>query len=263
MGLFQEIKQKIEGGKADFLREIQWLWQYVCRYRLTVLIHILLGVLGILMGLGSSVASKFLIDAVTGYKTGKIGMAAAMMIGMQLGNIAMKSMASRVGAVINIRVQNEIQAEVFDRILATNWESLEQFRSGDLLNRLNSDAGTVSSGVTGFIPSLISGVVQFLGAFLIILYYDATMALIALLGIPVSVMSSRLLVRRMRDHNREMKAIHSDVMSFQEDFFQNLTSIKAFGIASLFSGKMAALQQRYRDTHLSYNSFSVRTSALM
>ena len=76
MGLFQEIKQKIDDGKADFLLEIQWLWQYICRYRLTVLMHILLGVLGILMGLGSSVASKFLIDAVTGYKTGRIGMAA-------------------------------------------------------------------------------------------------------------------------------------------------------------------------------------------
>ena len=263
MGLFQEIKQKIDDGKADFLLEIQWLWQYICRYRLTVLMHILLGVLGILMGLGSSVASKFLSDAVTGYKTGRIGMAAALMIGMQLGNIAMKSMASRVGAVINIRVQNEIQAEVYDRILATNWESLEQFRSGDLLNRLNSDAGAVASGVTGFIPSLISGVVQFTGAFLIILYYDATMALIALLGIPVSVLSSRLLVRRMRDHNREMKAIHSDVMSFQEDSFQNLTSIKAFGITKLFSGKMSALQQKYRDTYLTYNRFSVRTSALM
>ena len=263
MGLFHEIRQKIDNGKADFLLEIQWLWQYICRYRFTVLIHILLGVLGILMGLGSSVASKFLIDAVIGYKTGKIGLAAALMIGMQLGNIAMKSMASRVGAVINIRVQNEIQADIYDRILATNWEAVEQFRSGDLLNRLNSDAGTVASGVTSFIPSLISGAVQFLGAFCIILFYDPAMALIALLGVPFSVLGSRLLVRRMRNHNRAMKAIHSDVMSFEEDSFQNLTSIKAFGITELFFEKMAAMQQKYRDTYLDYNRFSVRTSALM
>ena len=263
MGLYHEIKQKIDSGKADFLSEIQWLWQYVCRYKGTILIHILLGVLGILMGLGSSVASKFLIDAVTGYKSGTIGLAAALMIGMQLGNIAMKSMASRVGAVINIRVQNEIQAEIYDRILATNWEAVEQFRSGDLLNRLNSDAGTVANGVTSFIPSLISGTVQFLGAFCIILFYDPAMALIALLGVPFSALASRLLIRRMRDHNRSMKAIHSDVMSFEEDSFQNLTSIKAFGITELFFGKMAAMQQKYRDTYLDYNRFSVRTSALM
>lgn len=263
MALLHEIKQKINNGKADFLREAQWLWQYICRYRGTVLIHILLGVLGILLSLGSSVASKFLIDAVTGYKTGMIGLAAALMIGMQFGNIAMKSMAGRVGAIVNIRVQNEIQAEVYERILDTNWEAVEQFRSGDLLNRLNSDAGAIAGGVTGFIPSLISGAVQFLGAFFIILHYDPTMALIALLGIPVSALASRLLVRRMRDHNREMKAIHSDVMSFQEDSFQNLTSIKAFGITELFSGKMSALQQRYRTAYLTYNRFSVQTSALM
>lgn len=111
MGLYHEIKHKVDSGKADFLSEIQWLWQYACRYKGTILIHILLGVLGILMGLGSSVASKFLIDAVTGYNSGTIGLAAALMIGMQLGNIAMKSMASRVGSAINIRVQNGIQAE--------------------------------------------------------------------------------------------------------------------------------------------------------
>ena len=175
MGLYHEIKQKIDSSKADFLSEIRWLWQYVYRYKGTVLIHILLGVLGILMGLCSSVASKILIDAVTGYKAGKIGLAAALMIGMQLGNIAMKSMSSRVGSIINIRVQNEIQAEIYNRILITNWESLEQFRSGDLLNRLNSDAATIANGVTSFIPSLISSVVQFLGAFCIILFYDSVM----------------------------------------------------------------------------------------
>lgn len=264
MGLFREVKQKIEDGfLEEFLKEARWLWRYIRRYRGTILIHILLGVLGILMSLGSSVASKYLIDAVTGFQTGAIGLAAALMIGMQLGNIAAKSLVSRIGAFLNIRVQNEIQAEVYNRILATDWESLEQFRSGDLLNRLNSDAGTVAGGVTGFIPSLISGAVQFLGAFGIILYYDPTMALIALLGVPVSVLCSRLLLRRMRDHNQKMKAIYSDMMSFHEDSFQNITSVKAFGITDLFSGKMTALQQKYRKTYLDYNRFSVRTSALM
>ena len=110
----------------------------------------------------------------------------------------MRSISSRVGAVINIRVQNEMQAEVYRRILATDWESVERFRSGDLLSRLNTDAGAVASGVTSFIPSLISSSVQFIGAFGIIAYYDPTMAAIALLGVPVSVLASRVLIRRMR-----------------------------------------------------------------
>lgn len=245
------------------MAELRWLWKYVCRYRYTVAIHILLGVAGILMSLGSSVASKYLVDAVTGYKTGTIGTAAIFMVGMLLGNIVMKSISSRVSAVVNVRVQNEIQAEVYHKILNTDWESLERFRSGDLLNRLNSDTTAIASGVTGFFPSLIANVVQFVGAFAIILYYDYTMAFIALAGIPVSVICSRVLMRRMRSHNREMKAIHSDVMSFHEDSLQNMTSIKAFGITDLFDSKMTLLQKRYRDAYLDYNQFSVRTSALM
>ncbi len=264
MEFFQRVKRKIDDGfLQEFAVELRWLWQYIRRYRATVAIHILLGVLGILMSLGSSVASKHLIDAVTGYQSGAIGLAASLMVGMRLGNIAMRSISSRVGAVINIRVQNEMQAEVYRRILATDWESVERFRSGDLLNRLNTDAGAVASGVTTLIPSLISSSVQFIGAFGIIAYYDPTMAAIALLGVPVSVLASRVLIRRMRAYNREMKGIYSDLMSFHEDSFQNITSIKAFGITGLFDRKMDGLLHTYRGSYLQYNQFSVKTTALM
>ena len=264
MEFFRKAKQKIrEGWLREFARELRWLWTYIRRYRGTVAIHILLGVLAIVMSLGTSVASKYLIDAVTGYRAGVIGRAAAAMAGMLLGSLAMKSVASRVGAVLNIRVQNEIQAEVYRRVLSTDWESLESFRSGDLMQRLTGDVNTVSGGVTGFVPSLISSGVQFVGALAIMLYYDPTMAVIALLGVPVSAVSSRVLLGRMRGYNRRMKDLSGEVMSFYEDSLSNLTSVKAFGITDLFSGRMTDLQGRYREEYLQYNRFSVRTSAFL
>jgi ABC-type multidrug transport system fused ATPase/permease subunit len=175
----------------------------------------------------------------------------------------MKSIASRIGAKLNIRVQNGIQAEVFRRILATDWQSLEQFRSGDLLSRLNSDASAVSGCVTGFIPSLISSAVQFVGAFAIILCFDPVMAMIALVGVPLTALASRFLVRKMRGFNREMKQMHSEVMSFQEESLHNITTIKAFGITDFFGNRMDAVHGRYREKYLDYSRFSAWTSALM
>lgn len=261
---FRLIKEKLADGSIHgFVGELRWLWRYVKRYHMTIIIHMLLGVLGILMGLGSSVASKYLLDAVTGYDSGTIGVAAATMAGMMLGNIAVKGLTSRIGALLNIRVQNEIQADLYSKVLSADWESMEQYSNGDLLNRLNSDATTVSGGVTGFIPSLVAGMVQFVGAFAIITYYDATMSAIALLSVPVSVVCSRMLVRRMRSHNREMKEIYSEMMSFQEDSFQNLTSIKAFGITDLFDKRMRKVQEKYCGAFLDYNRFAVRTSVFV
>lgn len=262
--MYRWIRKRIENGRfQDLGRECLWVWRYICRYRGSVAVHILLGILGIAMTLGSSVASKFLIDAVIRFDSGVIGTAAALMVGLRLGHIAMNSIATRIGAAINIRVQNEIQAEIYRRILGTDWQSLENFRSGDLLNRISSDASTISGGVTGFIPQLISSMIQFVGAFLIILYYDPVMAVIALVGVPLTGLCSTFLVHRMRRHNREMKDIYSNVMSFQQDSFQNITAIKAFGVMDRFGRQMEEVQEDYKKKYLEYSRFSVWTSALM
>lgn len=239
------------------------MFTYIRRYRAVVGIHILLGILGTALSLLSSVAMKTLIDVVTGFQTGAIVTAAAWMAGMLLGSAAMQAAASRIAAVINIRVQNGIQAEVYDRMLRTDWASLEQFRSGDLLNRLNTDVTSVSGGVTGLLPSFVTAAVQFLGSLMIILCYDPVMALIALIGAPLSVLCSRTLVRRMRSYNRRMKDISSEVMSFHEDSLRNLTSIKAFGIMDGFRDRMCAMQGKYRETYLDYNRFSVIAGFVM
>lgn len=262
--MYQWIKNKIENGRfRELWRECLWVWQYIWRYKGSVLIHLLLGILGIAMSLGSSIASKFLIDAVISFDSGIIGAAAALMLGMRLGNIAMSSIATRIGARLDIRIQNEIQAEIYHRILKTDWESLEDFRSGDLLNRISSDANTISGGVTGFVPSLICNVVQFFGAFLIIAQYDTVMALIALVGMPVTILCSSVLMGKMRKFNRELKAARSDVLSFQQESFQNITAIKAFGVMDWFGKRMTLEQQIFKNKYLEYSNFSVWTSALM
>lgn len=264
MGFFSKLKQKIaDGWLKELAAQARWMVPFFRRFWATVLVHILLGVAGILMGLLGSVASKHLIDAVVGHDSGNIGLAAGFMVGMMLGSIILKAVSSRVSAVLNIRVHNDIQAEVYRKILFADWQSLEEFRSGDLLNRLSSDVGTLSSGVVSFLPSLLSGMVQFVGAFAIMLYYDPAMAVIALLGVPVSVICSRMIARRMWNHNHELKEASSDVMSFHQDSFQNITSIKAFGITEQFVGRMTHMQEKYRDAYLNYNRFSISASTFL
>lgn len=260
----RKIRMKIKSGALrEFCHEAKWVWRYIRRYRLAVGIYILLGLLSTLMGLGTSVASKYLIDAVTGYKTGAIGTAAAAMAGMLVLSIVLRSVSSLVGAKNSVFIHNEIQAEVYEAVLHTAWEPLEDYRPGDLLSRLTSDVDAVSASVTSFAPGLISGLAQFFGALIIMFYFDPTMALIALIAVPVSAVLSRMLVGRMREHNRQMKAISSDVMSFYEDSLTNITSIKAFDITGLFSHKMRRLQRRYQTEYLDYNRFSVRTSVFL
>lgn len=259
-----KIKEKVrDGSLREMWCETKWMFTYIRRYRLAVFVHILLGMSGTVMSLLSSLAMKKLVDVVTGFDTGGIVSAACLMVGLMLGGIVMQALASRIAAIINIRVQNGIQLEVYDRMLRTDWAQIEKFRSGDLINRLNGDVNAVAAGVTSFLPSFVTGTVQFVGSFVIILCYDAVMALIVFIAAPLSVVLSRALVGKMREYNRRMKEISSQVMSFHEDSFRNLTSLKAFGIMDVFSARMRSIQEVYRKAFLEYNQFSVLVGALV
>ena len=50
----------------------------------------------------------------------------------------------RIGAKIEITIYNQIQSDVYLKVMGSSWENLNDFRSGDLINRLNSDVNIVA-----------------------------------------------------------------------------------------------------------------------
>lgn len=264
MNAFRKKKQQLNMESPEQIKkELRWLFGRMKRYAGSITAIAVLSLAGTVMSLGSSVASKYLIDAVTGFGADVLATAATLMALMMLGSLLLQSISSRVSASIHIRVRNEMQRCTYGKILRAAWQALEPYRSGDLMNRLNSDIGTVSDGVISFIPSLLSSGTRFVGALAIMLYYDPTTALIALVGAPVTLLLSRVLMRRLRSHNLVMKELTGQVMSFQEDSFRNLTSIKAFAVTDRYEDEMRTLQGRYADAYLSYNAFQISMSALM
>ncbi|WP_288634791.1 ABC transporter ATP-binding protein [Intestinibacter bartlettii] len=239
------------------------MYTYAKKYKFQIVFYIFLGVLTTVMGLASSVGSKYLIDAVTGQDSGNIALIALFIVAMGLFSIGINAITTMISARINIKVNNEIQAEVYDKILVADWISMKEFHSGDLLNRLNGDVNTVASSILSWIPSLITRSAQFFGILAIILYYDPTMAVIALGSAPVMLIVSKTLMKKMRDYNKRMRQVSSDVMSFNEESFQNIQSIKAFDLVGLFSKRLRDVQQNYKDVFLDYNKFSVYTSSFM
>ena len=264
MAFFQRIRKQFHMDDPQQLkRELLWLAARVKQYRGKILVIGLLGLTGTLMSLASNVASKYLIDAVTGYGPELLKRSAVIMAVMMLGGLVFQGISSRVSATVHIRVRNEMQHVTYSRILRAGWEALEPYRSGDLLNRLNSDVNTVADGTINFLPALISSLAKFFGAFCIILYYDPVMAAIALAGVPVMLVLSRVLMRKLRHHNLEMKELSGEVMSFQEDSFRNLTSIKAFSLSDRFENEMHRLQDSYIGAFLSFNAFQISMSSFL
>lgn len=264
MARLKRIWQKIKEGKLrQVLSELAWIYGYGKRYRSAVTWYIFLGVLGTGMSLMASVLSKNIVDVVTGFHTGALAPAAVFYVSMQLARIGINAWTGRISAKIEVKVDQEIRAEVYDKIMEADWQAMSQYHSGDLLNRMDNDVASVSSSVLGWLPDLVTRLVQFLGALGIILYYDPTLAGLALLSAPVTLVVSCTLMGRMRQYSRQVREVSSQVMMFHEESFQNIQVIKSFGLGGLYSRKLRQVQEDYRQVKLAYNKFSVAASALM
>ncbi|MEG0767331.1 MAG: ABC transporter ATP-binding protein, partial [Clostridia bacterium] len=135
-----------------------------------------------------------------------------------------------------------IKRKVFTAILESDWMSLTQYHSGDLVNRILSDSSTISSFVLDQVPAVIVQCIQFIAAFSLLTYYDWSLTIVALVGIPLYLFVIKLKGKRLRDYNMRAQEITSKNMSFLSESMTNIMVIKSFTLVPEFI-------RRYRKVH--------------
>ena len=258
--LIRKIK---DGTLLQILQELQWISGYGHRYWWAIGWYILLGIIGTLITLTASIISKDIIDIVTGRQTGYVVQTAIAYVAMQLTTIGLKAATDRISAKVQLRVSQELRADVFQKILCAQWEPLSEYHSGDLLTRSSRDTDTVAGSIISWVPSLIVNGLQFTGTFLILFWFDKTLALLALASAPITLLLSGFLVKRIRTHSQKMRQIGSETTAFHTEAFRNIPFIKAFHATDIYCGKLADIQKKQKDTTLEYNRFSVLTSSFL
>ena len=252
-----------EGTLRKMWKQARWISQYARRYWKSMILYTLLGVLGSCVSLVSSLISKDLVDIITGHQTGKLLSTFAAMIGFSLANVLVSQASGYASTFINLKVDSEIKNDIFAKMLVTDWESLTTYHTGDLVTRWSSDASNISSGILNWIPNLIIYTFRFISALAVVLYYDPTFALFALLGIPFSALMSRPLLRRMRNNNEKSAAMNAKMYGFNQETFSNIQTIKAFDLIHFYIDRLKSLQKEYIGMRLEFQKMSILTSVLM
>ena len=252
-----------QGTLRKMWAQSKWILQYGRRYWKAMVLYTLLGIAGSGVSLISSLISKDLVDIITGHQTGKLLATFAAMIGFSLANILVSQASGYASTFINLMVDSKIKNDIFAKMLVTDWESLTAYHTGDLVTRWSSDASNISSGILNWIPNLIIYTFRFVSALAVVLYYDPTFALFALLGIPFSALLSRPLLRRMRNNNQKSAAMNAKMYGFNQEAFSNIQTIKAFDLIRFYTDRLKSLQTEYIRMRLDFQKMSILTSVLM
>ncbi|MBO6214157.1 MAG: ABC transporter ATP-binding protein, partial [Lachnospiraceae bacterium] len=249
---------RIRSGRLqEMWRQTKWIYGYAKRFWPAMVFYTLLGLGGTVTGLLSSLISKDLIDIITGHRTDEVVKNFSMTIAIAIANILINQLTSFASNWITLKVNQSIRSEFFDRILITDWESLTTYHTGDLLTRWTTDAQSISDGILSFIPNLIISLFRFISAFAIVIYYDWTFAIFAMIGIPFSLLMSKTLLSRMQNNNERSAAMNARMSGFNQEAFSYIGTIKAFDLIRLYGMRLRQLQQEYMDMRMVFNRMSI------
>lgn len=255
---------RIRAGRLkEMWRQTVWIYAYGSRYWIAMIFYTLLGMTTAVVSLITGLVSKDLVDIITGHETGEVVRTFLMMILLNIGMTVLGQISDYASNWVSMKVDAEIKADIFSKILVTDWESLTNYHTGDLLTRWGSDASNISSGVLNFVPNMIIYIFRFVSAFAMVVYYDWTFAIFAFLGMPVSLLLSKKLMRRMINNNKRSAAMGAKMSGFNQETFSNIQTIKAFDLVKLYIERLKQLQKEYIAMKLDFQRMSMCTSLIL
>ena len=249
-----------DGTFSDFFSDWKWIFSFSRQYKWAIVLYTLMGILSSTLGLVSAVASKYMIDIITTRQVSRLWQLALIMIASTVVSLLFSSLVSRYSTKLSVYVNNDIQANIFDKIMDADWLALSQYENGDLLNRFNNDVNTIAGNAVSWLPNIIIALYTFIATFVVILHYDVVMAFIALLSAPFLLFASRFLMRKNREYRQKVLKINSRLMSYEAETFYNMDTIKSFGVMEHYSDGLRERQGEYRENTLAYNLFSIKTN---
>lgn len=242
---------------------MKWLWRAWRGNRLQAIINASLGLLSVIVSLSQVWAVKHAIDVASHAVEGSLYWAVALMGGLILCDFAINISAVWVRNILGIKAQNRMQQKMLDRILRSEWQGRERLHSGDVINRLEKDVGNVVVFLTETIPSTVSTLALFLGAFFYLFSMDKLLSVVIIVMLPIFILFSKLYINRMRFLTREVRDSDSKVQSVLQETVQNRMIIKTLESDSMMVDKLENTQSELRQKVVKRTAFSVFSNLIL
>ena len=186
-----------------------------------------LNVIMVFCGLGVTLITKELIDAaVTGRmeKLWQFGLLLALVV---LAEIAIRFSLSLLRTKAGAKLQRSLQGTLVHDILTKEYASLKGFHSGELVNRVFSDAAVIRNGALGILPGLIGTAVSFIGAAAILIALDWRFVLLLACAGVIGTAVILLFRKPMKERHKRMQKAEDKLHASIQESLENIRLIKA------------------------------------
>lgn len=253
--IWMKVKNAVHGVRGG----LAYLKRVSCGFRKKIVGYCLLGLLSVSLSLGFIGVSKWVIDAATGTMEGSWGVGIALLAGLVVLQLVCDGIDNWMSVGMQVGVGNRLRHRLFARLLQSRWNAMEQFHTGDVMNRIEKDVSSVVGMLTVSLPSFVVTGMQLLAAFVFFCFLDARLPWVVVGVFPLFLWIGRFYLKRMYRYTSKIRKSDSRIQSIIQESLQLRSVIKALEQNDRYIGKLDRQQKTLQARLMQRTRFSILT----
>ena len=226
-------KRRFEGKKIKKRAILARLWRYLGRNRTLVVLAIILSVSGSLLASFGPKLSGQAINAID-LGTGKVDFdtvfrCAALMAGFYVASSGLAYLLNIVMIKLSRTVSKQMRHDVFENLSGLPVGFFDQYQTGDLISTITYDVDTVNQSLSNDLLQILQSVVTVVFSFAMMMTIAPKLVLVFIITIPITVLFTRWLTKRVRPLFRKRSARLGQLNGFVEEMLSGQKTIRAYG----------------------------------
>lgn len=241
---------------------VRWFNKAVRPYRASIAVMMFCHVLLAACSVGFVFTSKRLVDlAVAILQEGGVNSGlwiwAGVMIGIVILRIGLNALKTYLQTRTEINLKNRLRRRLFDVLLHLQSDGSAKFHSGDLLNRMQEDVRVVSTAFSASIPNLLGTSLQFIAAFVFLMYLDARLGLLVIVIVPAGLLVGKYITSRIKGLTHDIRKSDSQVQSHLQESLQHIALLQTMEHTQTSGASLEDLQGELYSNELRRVRFSI------
>lgn len=179
-----------------------------------------------------------------------------ILLGVLLLMIGMSSGLRFLKEYTTTSIYKKFQMRELKEILDKAYAQVSGIHSGEWMNRINSDANVVSSGVTNILPNVVSMCVRLVGALYLLVRMIPEVAYIIIPGGCILGILTFLFRGKLKRMHKEQQEAQGRFRIFLQERLQNLLVIHSFSKEADVMKEGSQINEEYRKKHIARDNFS-------
>lgn len=239
-----------------------WLKRRTGKYRGSVVFLACVNAVATALSLTFAFLVRYLINGAASGEEKAIWIFACVLLGVLFFRIFLNTLARYLAERQRAKITKELRTELFGKMLCSQFEQVQAYHSGELLNRLTSDVTEVATDTVGLLPALVGMVVQCFGAIAALIWIDPLFT--AIYVVCGGIFGAITAVFRKQIKKRQKQVLETDgaSKSFMQESLGAVLTVKAYGAEEKTQEKAGELNEKYYQARMSRNRLSSMMSAM-